>query len=161
MNGGECQCAILCILINSAEKEKRLRLHRIKPALIQGKPLQQCCLYLSAAEKVWISSVCDTRCLGVRFNYFSLFDVQFCSATICKFFWEGSPPPLPPSPFTQVPGTGRCGTLLNLPVFFSSSCGWSPPRFRRHDFLPLFSSLSCPLPCGSFKRRLSLSELFS
>lgn len=33
--------------------------------------------------------------------------------------------------------------------------------FRSRDFLPLFSSLSRPLPCGSFERRLSPSELLS
>lgn len=62
--------------------------------LSTAKALQPRCLSLSAAESIRISSACDTRCLGGKFNYFSLIR---CTIPFCGIFcteeprWEGSP----------------------------------------------------------------------
>lgn len=61
--------------------------------LSSAKALQPHCLSLSAAESIRISSACDTRCLGGKFNYFSLIR---CTIPFCGIFckeeprWEGS-----------------------------------------------------------------------
>lgn len=57
--------------------------------LSSAKALQPRCLSPSAAESSRISSACDTRCLGGKFNYFPLLDVQFRSAVF--FFAKRSP----------------------------------------------------------------------
>lgn len=62
--------------------------------LSSAKALQPRCLSPSAAESIRISSACDTRCLGGKFNYFSLIR---CTIPFCGIFcteephWEGSP----------------------------------------------------------------------
>lgn len=67
-----------------------------------------------------MSSVCDTRCLGGKFNYFLLLNAQFYSATLCKEepFWEGFFLTL--SPLCLVP-SHSVNHLKSASVFFSSS----------------------------------------
>lgn len=56
--------------------------------LSSAKALQPRCLSPSAAESSQISSACDTRCLGGKFNYFSLIR---CTIPFCGIFCKEEP----------------------------------------------------------------------
>lgn len=79
--------------------------------------------------------------------------MQFCSATICKFFWESSFFSL----FTQVSGTDGCEIVLNLPASSSPSssaaAGGSPAEFYAPKLsLPLLIVKKKRLFSGLFRR---------
>lgn len=97
--------------------------------LSSAKALQPRCLSPSAAESSRISSACDTRCLGGKFNYFPLLDVQFRSAVF--FLQRGAP-------------SGR--------LFLRLSCDWGPmlPNRLKSELFSCFlsppSALGAPSP---------------
>lgn len=151
----ECQCSICYNILIFVAWKKGPVLAKQNLYLSSAKALQPRCLSPSAAESSQISSACDTRCLGGKFNYFSLIR---CTIPFCGIFCKEEPRRDGSFSHSLVTRVARAESSEICTVFlfvFSSFCPHPPGAISARDWTPH------PPPCHLSTSTCGAADRFS